>query len=831
LPPLSLALLALLHDKSRVLACLVAIALGVALGYAVALINRAALGELDQALRMLAGEADFTLRGPREGFDESLYPNVAALPAVAVASPAVEVQARVAGREEPLRIVGLDVFRAAQIQPALLAQADDFLDTLRADTVFLSPAARVDLALERGDTLRLQSGMSEVRLRVAGWLRPDGVRVSLAVMDIAAAQRQFGREGRIDRIDLKLRPGASPQATEDALRALTPPGVTLERPDRAIDAARRLTRAYRVNLNVLALVALFTGGLLVFATQALSVVRRRSQLALLRVLGVTRDGLMHLMMVEAALVGAAGAALGVGLGYGAAFAVLRWVGPDLGAGYFQGLRAAPAVEPAALGLFFALGVAAALAGSLVPAREAARAAPAPALKAGDDVRAFERLQRAWPGLALLALGMLCLPLPPVAGLPVFGYLAIALLLIGTLALLPRAMAWLLRRLPALRSTTADLARAQLGSAPGPASLSLAPVVAAVGLTVSMAIMVASFRHSLDDWLDQVLPADLYLRAGGPSETAYLAPQSQERIVRLPGVRRAEFLRATQLRLHAAQAPVTLLARDIERETASARLPLVSAPFAVPASQAPLWVSELVRDVYGFDVGELVELPIAQRKVPFTVAGVWRDYARQNGALVVERARYARLTGDDKVTDAALWLELGADAAQVEQRLRAALPGGDWLEVARPGEIRSRSLDLFDRSFAATYALEAAAVLIGLFGLSTSLTAQVLARRREFAMLRHIGMTRVEIRDLLTLEGLFTSAAGMSTGAVLGGLIGLVLIHVVIRQSFHWSMALHVPWLALAGFGATLLALALIAARAAARRATSGEVVRAVREDW
>ena len=229
MPPVSLALSALAHDKPRVLVCILAVALGVALGYAVALINQSALRELGQALRTLSGEADLTLRGPRAGFDQTLYPQVAALPEVGLASPAVDVQVRVAGQEDALRVVGLDVFRAAQIQPALLAQAADLLDTLRADTVFLSPAARAWLGLELGDTLRAQVGMSEVRLRVAGWLRPDGVRAPLAVMDIGAAQQLFGRQGRLDRIELKLRPGASLEAAERTLSNLLPPGVTVER--------------------------------------------------------------------------------------------------------------------------------------------------------------------------------------------------------------------------------------------------------------------------------------------------------------------------------------------------------------------------------------------------------------------------------------------------------------------------------------------------------------------------------------------------------------------------------------------------------------------------
>ncbi len=828
--PLLVAPLA--QSKARLAVTVLAIALGVALGYAVAVINQSALRELGHALQALSGEADLTVRGPRSGFDETLYARIAELPEVAVASPMVEAQVPVLDRDRTLRVIGLDVFRAAQIQPALLAEAEDLLDTLRPDAVFLTPAARDQLRVEVGDILRVQVGLDAVPLRVAGWLPADGTRAPLAAMDIGAAQWRLGKLGRLTRIDVKLRAGADLEAFERRLlQDLLPPGVHAERPASAVRATATLTRAYRVNLNVLALVALFTGGLLVFSTQALSVVRRRSHLALLRVQGVTRRGLTGLLLAEGAIVGAVGAALGLLLGFGAAALVLHFIGADLGAGHFRGLSAVPDAEPRALALFFVLGVAAALLGSLAPALEAARAAPAQALKAGDDVHAFERLTAPRSGFALLAVGALAVMLPPVAELPVFGYLSIALLLIGTIVLLPGLMHALLRLSPALPTVPAQLAHSQLRNAPGPATTSLAPIVAAVSLTVSMAIMVASFRQSLEDWLDRMLPADLYLSAGGPGDTAYLSPEDQARIAATEGVQRVEFLRSTQVLLDPARPAVTLLARDVDPEQVQARVPLVSEPVPPLPGTSPLWVSELVRDVYGLDPGETAQLPISGQLVPFTVAGVWRDYARQNGALLIERKVYVERTGDRTVTDAGVWLDAQATAVQLAQRLRTGLAGGERLEIAEPGVVRDLSLQIFDRTFAATYALEAAAILIGLFGLSSSLASQVLARRSELAMLRHVGMTRAQVAGMLAFEGVLTSAVGLLVGCVLGALISLILIHVVNRQSFHWGMELQLPWPALAAFCAVMLALATLTAVASARQAMGGEVLRAVREDW
>ncbi len=387
------------QSKGRLALSLAAIALGVALGYAVQLVNQSAINEFSQAVQTLSGTADLEIRGPRAGFDEALYPRLARLPEVAVASPVLEVDVRLGGRSERLRVLGVDVFRAGLVQPQLAATTvGDSLDTLRPDTIFLSPAAANGLGVKEGDTVTVQTGRGEVRLRVAGLTRADGTRFGL--VDIAAAQTALDRLGRINRVDLRLRPGVDIEAFRRRLEADLPAGVLAERPEASVKRAATLSRAYRVNLNVLALVALFTGGLLVFSTQALSVVRRRTQLALLRALGLKGRGLVALVLAEGLVLGIVGAGLGLALGYALAQTVVDLVGADLGAGWFRGLRPALRVDAAWALVFFALGVAVALLGTLAPALEAARTPTAAALKAGDEERVFERLRPVWPGLAV-----------------------------------------------------------------------------------------------------------------------------------------------------------------------------------------------------------------------------------------------------------------------------------------------------------------------------------------------------------------------------------------------------------------------------------------------
>ncbi|CAG1002058.1 hypothetical protein BURK1_02937 [Burkholderiales bacterium] len=817
-------------NRGRTALATLAIALGVGLGYAIQTVNRSAIAEFTSGMATLSGSADLVVRGPADGFDEAVYARIALDASVAAASPVVEVDARLPGRDEALRLVGVDALRAGAVTPALLGRGDSALDLLRPDRVFLSPAALVWLGLAAGDELAVQAGTSLATFMVGGTLEaPVGLR--LGVVDIAAAQEAFGRLGRLSRIDVRITPGASVDAARAAIAGALPAGVTVERPGETADMAARMTRAYRVNLDVLALVALFTGSLLVFSTQALSVVRRRAQMALLRTLGLPRRRLAGLLLGEGALIGAVGAALGLVGGHALATVLLSVFGADLGAGFFRG--AAPALDfsPASALVFAALGIAAAAGGAWLPAIEAARASPAAALKAGDDESVFGRLASPRPGLSCLVAALAIVALPPVGGLPVFGYAAIALMLIGTLLLLPRIARAILARVPQPRSTVAVLALDSLRAAPGQATVSLAAIVAAVALAVSMAIMVASFRESLSSWLDRMLPADLYLRSGGASSTGWLAPEDQRAIATLPGVRRAEFLRVLRVTASEGDPPVVILARDVDRASAADRLPLVGDAAPVPVGDAEVaWVSEAYADRYGATPGTSIELPIAGRAVTFAVAGVWRDYARQSGAVIVERGAYARLSGDERANDAALWLAPGASAGSVRETIERRF-GPGRVTVASPGEIRAVSLAVFDRTFAVTYVLEAVAVAIGLVGLSASFGALALARRREFGVLRHLGMTRRQVGAMLAAEGGIVSAVGLAVGLALGGAISVILVHVVNRQSFHWSMDLRFPVAQLAALSAALLALATVTALASARRATAGDAVLAVKEDW
>jgi putative ABC transport system permease protein len=820
------------EQPTRFLVTVLALALGVALGSSVYLVNASALNEFGLATKRLVGEADIVVRGPREGFPEQVFVDLARTASVSALSPVLELEVALSGRNETLKVLGLDPFRAAVLQPAIIGDiGEGVFQLFRPDAIYLSSAAAQQLNLRRGDLLQVTVGSSSKSLRVTGILTDGAYPQPLGLMDIASAQWTLNAVGRLNRIDLRLAPGTDVESFRRHLGTTLPAGVLAIAPQVERDRAVTVTKAYRVNLNMLALVALFTGAFLVFSTQSLSVLRRRRSLALLRALGVTRNQLRNALVGEGLTVGVLGSMLGVFLGMLIAAAILKFLSADLGNGQLRAAEASLHAAPLQLLAFLAIGIFVAGIGAWVPARNAAHQPPARALKGGDgDYTVVARTS--WrAGVALLLLGSALAWLPPLAGLPVFGYAAIAALLLGAVLLVPTATMKGLGLAPRTRRIVLDTAISQLRENVGLSALSLASIIVSFSLMVAMAIMIYSFRISFDHWLGKLLPADMQLREPFGNDTAFWSKDDQVRLAGAPGVARAEFRRTRQVLLGPERAAVTLISRGVNDSDTAAQLPLIRSTPAPEDKSAPAWISEALQDLYGYKMGDALEIPLAGRIQKFNVAGIWRDYARLSGSIVISKRAYTAATGDESANEGSVWLNTGADAGTVERMLRRVVGNGDALDITTSTALHEQSLQIFDRAFAITYALEIIAVIIGLTGVSFAASSTALARRAEFGMLRHIGMLRRQIIAMLADEGILTSAFGVVYGLALGMALSLVLVYVINRQSFHWSIDLAVPVWQLALLSGALIGAAAVTAIFSGRAALSQDAVRAVREDW
>lgn len=836
----------------RQVAALVSVALGVALAFSVHLINNSALAEFSSAVRAANGEPDLSFVGPQAGFDEALLDRVASRAGVLVAHPRVEIDtvALLAAAGEPaaasangspapsgqdpparspVRLLGIDALQVAAVAPELMPRPSEAASRL----AFLDPTqvfVNATLARQLGaaTTLTVLAQGRPLSLQVAGTVAAGGA--ALAVIDIAAAQARFGFAGRLSRIDVRLAPG---QGREALLAGLAlPADVRMQVPEDASQRVSNLSRAYRVNLTVLALVALVVGAFLVFSVVSLAVAQRTPGFALLGVLGMSAADRRALVLAECAVTGVAASALGIALGTAMAAAALRLLAGDLGGGYFTGVAPPLRFSVPAAFVFAALGSAAAVAGGWWPAAQAARLSPALALK---GLGQLQHQAPPWaPGVLLLAAAGALALLPPVGELPLAAYASVAALLVGGIALVPFAVFALLGRRGAgtARQPLVLLALQRARFFRATATAAVAGVVASLALSVALTVMVASFRDAVSQWLETILPADLYVRttpSGVFFPSAWVAQASA-----LDGVARVSPGRSLGLLLQADRPEVWLTARDLGADPARA-LPLIATPEPLPPGETGVFVSEAMQALYGAQPGQVLTLPLGGRAVALRVRGVWRDYARQFGSVAMALADYQRLTGDRQLNELALWLKPGVGVAEVQAALRerATQDGGDAasLGFASTAQLKTLSLQIFDRSFAVTRYLQGVAIAIGLAGVAASLSSQVLARRREFGLLTHLGLTRTQLLRLVTLETACWLLAGIAVGLGLGLAISVVLVYVVNPQSFHWTMPLQVPLPQVGALALGVLLAGGLTSALTARHAASADAVRSVKEDW
>lgn len=864
-------------------AAVLAVTLGVALAFSVHLINNSALDEFAQAARSVGGQSDLEVSGVQGNFDQAIYKKIALTPGVTLASPILEINSYVLTPQgkRALRVVGVDALSVfatspdlmplpesapvpatpdADGQPATRAEPVDRWVLFAPGQMFLNAAAKRILwpagaePASSSGTLQLQSGMAWVDAQVAGRVRAAGP--ALAVMDIGAAQDLFDKPNQLTRIDLRLDKGVDRDALARQLQSAPdwPAGVRVAQPQEAESQINNLSRAYRVNLTVLALIALFTGAFLVFSVLSLSVAKRAQQFALLGVLGLSGRDRLKLVLWESLALGLVGSLAGLALGTGLAALALGLLGGDLGSGFFSGASPSLQFSPVAALVYGALGVAAALVGGWWPARVAQQLPPAQTLKGLGNLGVGTKSH--WVSLLLIAVGALLTRAPPVFGIPLAAYVSVGMLLVGGITALPwligLLLGWLAPRLAhqTLPLLAVERARRQRDTA----AVAVSGVVASLSLAVALTVMVASFRDSVTQWLDRLLPADLYVRSAvgmSASDTVFFTPDFVQAAAQLPGVSKLQPQRLLPLSLSPSLPAVALLARELGDPARS--LPLLAAPLPVPPGQIGVYVSEAVVDLHGAQVGQsLPALSKAFRplalidkgpKATFFVAGVWRDYARQSGSIAMDLADFRRLTNDQRANDLALWLDQPEDTARVQQALQAlagpqATQGADaqrgtggLLEFGSSAQIRAISLKIFDRSFAVTYWLQAVAIGIGLFGVAASFSAQVLSRRKEFGLLAHLGLTRRQILSVVALEGLAWTTLGAIAGLGLGLVVALVLVLVVNPQSFHWTMDLMLPWAKLLTLCLSVVAAGTLTAWLAARAAAGQDAVLAVKEDW
>jgi putative ABC transport system permease protein len=832
----------------------VGVALGVAMMVSIDLANESASRAFQLSTDAVAGKTTHRIVGGPSGVSEEVYRRLRVELGFHPAAPVVEgyVLSEDLGNQ-PLRLVGVDPFAEPPFRDYLSSSQDSrtedtgidglvpFLN--RPNTIVISQDLAEEHGVALGDRVTLDVGGRQQTATVVGLLEAadEASRRSLRDVifsDVSTAQEILDMTGRLSHIDLIAR---DEQALEPVRRIL-PQGVTVEPARARSNAIQQMTRAFELNLTALSLLALVVGMFLIYNTVTFSVVQRRRLFGILRSLGVTGGQLFRLILAEAAVLGLVGSLLGLLLGVLLGRVMVRLVTQTINDFYFVVNVRDVSVPPLTLVKGVVIGIAAAVGASFLPALEAMRTSPQNTLRRSTlESRAQRIAPWLFAGWLLLGgAGAFLLWLRDVSLLITFSGLftvliAFALLSPPLTVIMMRLLNPLLDRLLGAigRMAPRDIVRSLSRT-----SVAVAALMTAVSVIVGVSIMIGSFRQTVDTWLAQTLRADVYLSP--PTLTANrvngaLPPDAVERAAELPGVQRTVVARNVSVMSPQFERPVDLVASsgDIsrgQRDYAWVRGTRDDLWSRMQAGEGVI-ISEplLLREDLPIPPPDIV-LDTREGRRSFPVLAVMYDYSSDQGTILMDRQLYVDLFGDEEITSMGLFLEPGRDPDAVVGELQRAFAGRQDVVVQSNAGVRGNALDIFDRTFAITAALQLLATVVAFIGVLSALMSLQLERARELGVLRATGMTLRQMWRLTLLEtGLMGGTAGllaMPTGYVLAW----ILIYVINVRSFGWTLQMDLePQYFLQAFAVAVVA-ALLAGVYPSLRLGQMVVAEAIRQE-
>ena len=824
--------------RSLFLLTVLGVALGIASVLSIQIINRSALAAFRGSVQAVSGDADLSVLPRTPALADSLFPMVLADPGVVAAWPLYEVQVAVRGREQFfLDVVGVDFF--APLTLPWSGPASAVTDALAIPGwTAVTPSLARELGLRRGSRIEVSSGSRRVSLTVGALvdfqrLTPLASR-RLAVMDLAQAQGLLGSRDELSQIDVRLVPGEAPAAAASRLRARLGSAVDVLTPEQREQRAEGLMRAFRLNISALSLISLVVGFFLVHSATQASLVRRRVEFGVLRAGGATRAQVLTLILLEVGLLGLFGVAVGLPLGYLAARANIHAVSATISNLYLLGEIERLDVPPWLWAMSAALGLLGTGLGALGPALDLSRTQVRDLLAA---ITLHERAGAAAPRLlgaavVLLAATGIWFVLWGHAWQPAGFALAVALLLA-----VPLATPWLVQRLAGrlrIRRFGFAYSLRSLATRLQTTSFAASSLAIAVAMLVGITVMVASFRRTLTVWVTSTLRADVYVttrswRGAGPQGT--LDSGLVAGIEAMPGVRYVDRLRG--FLAWTGERRISLSGLDFGLPEGETRFPLLAGETAsvlraVRDSGAVIITEPLARKA-GLWPGDSLEVSTPRGPRRLAIAGVSYDYSSENGGAAMDLSTFERFFGPGPINSLGLYLAPGLDPEAFVDRLRARFPGAP-LNLRSNRGLREQVLKVFDETFAVTHLLQGMALLVAATGIT--LTLLVLARERapELAVYRAIGARRRQIFRHFLGKGLGIGVFGLALGLAAGSVLAAILILVINRAYFGWTIQVHWPWDQLATAAATILAAAVVASLYPAARASRTPAAQLARDD-
>ena len=830
----------------RWLLTLAGIMLGVAVFVGMHTANQSVLYAFRQTVDRIAGATQLQVSSGETGFDESVLDRVQAVPEVRVAVPVIEavVNTKLQG-EGNLLILGVDMTGDRSLREYDLESGDDAVmdDPLvflaQPDSLIVTDAFARDNRLGIGSKLPMSTMEGDKLFTVRGIMKSSGLASAfggnLAVMDVYAAEKVFGRGRKFDRIDLAVKDGARVEDVKERLETLLGPGFQVEAPSARANQFESISHVYSVTADITSAFALFIGLFIIYNTFQIAVAQRRSEIGILRALGATRRQIRTLFLSESLVAGLIGSALGLLLGIAIARVMTGYIGSLLGEVYGIAQKAGEvSADPALMIFAIVLGMITSAVAAFLPARNAARVDPVQALQKGkyQQLSAGENRARRLAAVLVAILALGCALWGRHSILFYIGdALAVtaALLLTPTLALLlARALRPLLRW---LRPVEGTLAADSLLQAPRRTSGTVAALMLSLALVVALGGLTRASYDSIVRWLNVALNPDLFV---SPSQSLtardFRFPESMGGQLRsIPGIDQVQLVR--DARVEVRRQPTMLVAADIDDLRRRATLPPVAGNtidmFNRAAAGQAILASENFTLLRGFKLGDIVDLPSPAGVLHLPIAGIVTDYSDEQGALLIDRSLYKRYWHDDTVNIFRVYLSPGASEPDVKRRILGRFGNQRRLFVLTNREVRSYILRLTDQWFGITYVQIAVAVLVAVLGIVNTLTVSITDRRRELGVLRSIGGLRNQVRRTIWLEALAIALVGLILGLAFGALQLYYSLRISAEDIAGLRLAYEYPYSITIALLPVILAVGFVSAVAPAESAVRGSLVEAL----
>ena len=836
----------LYHHKGRTLLSIIGIALGVGVFVSVQTAIHTAIESFNASVDHVSGKTNLQVTSFGRGFSEEVYLKVKRVPGIKAATPVIQYVSKIDEPiGEPLYLLGIDVLSDRPFREFQFYEPYDegLLFLKQPNSIAITEKLANRHGLKKGEKITLIVGSKKVTFTITNLLRMEGPAKSLegnfGLIDIASAQEALEKVGLIDRIDLMVDKSMPMEVIERELKKVIPPGVEVRRSNTRSGQIEKMVSAFHLNLTALSFISLIVGMFLIYNAISVSVIQRRREIGILRSIGVTRPQVLSLFIGEAAWIGCLGSLAGIGVGLGLAKLMLYLVSRTITALYILVKAEHLSISPSVLIGGFAMGVLAAVFSSIGPAREASKIAPKEALALGTlETKIKTRLGHfSLIGIGLLILSLILALQRPIDHRPVFGFLAALLILIGVSFLVP-SVTTLLNRLLApllhfLFGSEGKLASRYLHDSMARTVITIAALMTALSMLISISIMILSFRKTVDLWVEQSINGDVFIFPGSYSITGYsaLLPLEVSRALpSLPGVKAVDSFRALEVEYQGQPALIASVDGEVFLKMKVIRFTRGN-PQAIlrrfAAGQAIL-VTESFSLRHNVKAGDRIKLNTPQGEREFLISGVFYDYSSDWGMVLLEKKLFQLLWKDETLHSAGIYLREGVSQEAFKEVIRERYSKPYRLFVVSHRELRNEVLKIFDQTFAITYALEFIAIIVAVLGIINSLNALIIERQRDIGIVRAVGAFQKQIGKTTLIEAGMIGFFSHIFGLLCGFLLSILLIYVINKQSFGWTIQFSIPLWSLIESWLVVMLTSIGAGFIPARRAAKMNVVESLR---